>query len=377
MKHFNQSQRSRVSLRRQHMAGLSLIELMVAVALGLLILTGLVTVFVNSSAARNEVERTSRQIENGRYAVEVLSDDLRLAGFYGELGLDFASASIPPADPPISVPAALPDPCSTTVADWAPALYLHVQGYDASNGGLSCMPASYKAGTDVMVVRRVRACAAGVSGCDAAATDKPYLQVSSCAATPAEPPAVLGLQGTAAFNLRQKDCATLAVQRQYFVNIYFISTNNVTGTVVCPGSPECVPTLKRLDFTGAGWTETPLVEGIEQINIEYGIDYKDSSGACVIAPNRGDGLPDAYTADPTNFTDPDGCATTPVSNWIHVVTARFYVLARNIEPSPGYKDEKTYQLGSVSIPAASDNYRRHVYASLVRIVNPAGRRDTP
>ena len=72
---------------RRRQFGLSLIELMVSVTLGLLILSGVLVVFVNTSAARNEVERTSRQIENGRYASELLTEDLRLAGFYGELNV--------------------------------------------------------------------------------------------------------------------------------------------------------------------------------------------------------------------------------------------------------------------------------------------------
>jgi type IV pilus assembly protein PilW len=68
--------------QRRRQSGVSLIELMVSVTLGLLILSGVLIVFVNASAARNEVERTSRQIENGRYASELLSEDLRLAGFF-------------------------------------------------------------------------------------------------------------------------------------------------------------------------------------------------------------------------------------------------------------------------------------------------------
>ena len=67
---------------RFRQAGISLVELMVSITLGLMILSGVLVVFVNTSAARNEVEKTSRQIENGRYASEVLSEDLRLAGFY-------------------------------------------------------------------------------------------------------------------------------------------------------------------------------------------------------------------------------------------------------------------------------------------------------
>ena len=130
--------------------------------------------------------------------------------------------------------------------------------------------------------------------------------------------------------------------------------------------------------------EVSLVEGIEQLNVEYGIDYMDSGGL----PNA-DGIPDSYTSDPANFTDSTGCATcifNAVENWRNVVSARFYVLARNIEHSPGLSTEaknKTYTLGrkadgtALTVGPFNDNYRRHVYSSLVRITNPAGRRDRP
>ena len=61
----------------------------------------------------------------------------------------------------------------------------------------------------------------------------------------------------------------------------------------------------------------------------------------------------------------------------NVVTAKVFILARNIETSPGYQDTKTYQLGTVAVAASNDAYRRHVYSGLVRIANSAGRRDTP
>src|SRR5207248_9785265 len=127
----------------------------------------------------------------------------------------------------------------------------------------------------------------------------------------------LGVAGA----LHKRDCATVAPLRKYIVNIYFISTDN--------GSGVAVPTLKRLEFTGSGWTETPLVEGIEELNIEYGID------------NNSDGAPDAYTADPSAYTY-TGCATcTAVNNWMNVVTARINLLARNVDTSPNYTDSKT------------------------------------
>lgn len=355
---FNKSFIHRVVSPPRRMAGLSLIELMVAVALGLIILAGLITVFVNSSAARNEIERTSRQIENGRYALEILSDDLRLAGFFGEMNPAVANETLG-----VGVPGALPDPCSTTVAEWGPALYLHVQGYHNGSGlPLTCTAATNiktnavaTTNPDIVVVRRVRACAAGVAGCEAVDPDKPYLQVSLCATESPVTPYVLDLGAASALKL--KDCGTDAARRQYLVNIYYISTDNEAGS--------SVPTLKRLEFMADGTIgRTALVEGIEQLNVEYGIDTDL------------DGLPDAYTADPTNY--PAGCSPcASVTNWRNVMTARVFVLARNIEASPGYTDTKTYNLGSVTVGPFNDGYRRHVYASLVRLVNPAGRRDTP
>ena len=336
---------------RARPAGFSLIELMVSITIGMLILSGVLVVFVNTSAARNEVERTSRQIENGRYATELLTEDIRLAGFYGELNVGSLAA-----------PAALPaDPCSLTPADWAAWMPVHLQGYDEGAGFASanCSLTNLKANTDVLVVRRARACAAGIADCEAAVGGKPYLQVSLCSTETTT--YALGLEGAATFDRHKRDCTTDADKREYFVRIYFVSTDN--------GAGQNVPTLKRLELTGAGWTTVPLVEGIEELEIEYGLD------------SDGDGVPDAYAANPSDF--PVGCTgACPLENWMNVVTVQFRLLARNLETSPGFTDTKTYHLGDDAAGdpielTPADGFRRHVYSGLVRVVNPAGRRDTP
>jgi type IV pilus assembly protein PilW len=336
---------------RRAQAGISLIELMVSITLGLLVLSGVLTAFFNTSSARNEVERTSRQIENGRYAVDLITTDLRLAGFFGEFNAGQAAA-----------PAALPaNPCSLNVADWNSWLPLHVTGYDAAGfTSPNCTLANHKAGSDVVVIRRARTCAAGVAGCQSAAAGMPYVQASLCAneVTPHR----LGREGATTFDLKKKDCTTLAEKRQYLTRIYYLSTDNGDGAVV--------PTLMRLELTGAGWIAVPLVEGIEQFNIEYGID------------SNGDGTPDVYAANPSDYPKGACAGSCPVSNWMNVVTARFHVLARNLDPSPGYVDGKTYELGrdedgnTITVTPGGP-YRRHVYSALVRITNAAGRRDTP
>ena len=341
---------------RGRMAGMSIIELMIAIALGLIVLAGLAMLFANQSAARQEMERSSRQIENGRFAMELLTDDLRMSGFWGELNLI-------PANFP--VPGALVDPCSFTKADWVSALPLHVQGYDNGAGAPGCMPADLRPGTDIVVVRRVSTCVAGTANCDAVTNGRPYIQVARCATEVAVPLQAyeLGLSGTEPFTRTNRDCAARASLRAYIVRIYYVA--DVPQAAPLPP----LPTLKRLDFNAAtnGWVETSLVDGIEELQLEYGIDTDRDSD------------PDVYSADPSTYVCA-GC--TAASNWSDVVTARIYVLARNSEASVGYVDNKTYSLGrtAAGLPyqvTPGGAFRRHAYSGLVRIVNVSERRDTP
>ena len=332
----------------RRVAGLSLIELMISITIGLMILSGVAFVFVNTSAARNEVERTSRQIENGRYAVEVISDDLRLAGFYGELNVGTVAA-----------PGALPaDQCSITATDWNAWIPLHVQGFDNGAGFVqtTCALNARRDNTDVLLIRRARTCLAGTGTpaaiyCgDTVTTGMPYVQVSLCASEVTTHK--LGKEATETFDLKKKDCIAAADKRQYFVYIYYISENN--------GSGVAVPTLKRLELSGGAWTTTALVEGIEEFNVTYGLD------------TDGNGSPESYSASPA--------AT--VAAWRSVVSVQIHILARSLETSPGYTDAKTYTIG---VDSSGDpvtvtpglGYRRHVYSSLVRLNNPAGRKDIP
>lgn len=342
--------------------GFSLIELMISITLGLIILTAIALVFFNASQSRTELERVSRQIENGRYAIDLLSSDLRLAGFYGELDVSSVAGT------------ALTNPCSVNPADWKTAMAVHVQGYDnpASAPG-TCTLTNLKPNTDVIVVRRVRTCVVGAAGCEpTAVSGGGYLQVSLCATDTG-----IGPFGTdkylldvssGAFNFKKRNCTTPADLRRYYVHIYYISTDN--------GAGQSIPTLTRLELDVSGGSPSfpaepvPLVEGIEELNLEYGIDQD------------GDGAPDVYTADPNDY--PVGACTggCPLNNWMNVVTVKMHILARNLEESSDYTGGKTYTLGVDKNGAAvtvtpTDKYRRHVYAGLVRIANISNRRDRP
>ncbi len=352
--------------------GISLVELMISITVGLVILAAVAMVFTGSNRARLETERTSRQIENGRYAMQLLSDDLRVAGFLGEF------------DPSVldtSTLASMPDPCATDLATLRTTLPLHVQGVD--NGGTvpTCL-SDVKDGSDVLVVRRASTCVAGSTDCGAFSAGIPHFQASLCtpatggtelafsASTNADYAANWYALDTSAANLvRQKtNCTTTADIRRYRTHIYFVANNGNSG--------DGIPTLKRAELGSGGFTISPLVEGIESLHFEYGIDTNCN------------GTPDVYTTNPTSYTPLSAncapltaAAATVATNWRNVVSVKVHLLARNTERSTGHNDTKTYVLGLTSSGADNtlgpynDAYKRHAYTSVVRLANPAGRRE--
>lgn len=69
-----------IGLRRQQL-GLSLVELMVALVLGLVLMTGIIQVFLSSRQTYTANEAMARMQENGRFALEFISRSARLAGY--------------------------------------------------------------------------------------------------------------------------------------------------------------------------------------------------------------------------------------------------------------------------------------------------------
>ncbi|MDW8324835.1 MAG: PilW family protein [Burkholderiales bacterium] len=64
-------------------SGLSLIELMIAMGLGLLLVAALGYLYVGQRQSWRMVEAVARLQENGRFALELLGQDLRMAGYAG------------------------------------------------------------------------------------------------------------------------------------------------------------------------------------------------------------------------------------------------------------------------------------------------------
>lgn len=358
--------------QRKNQRGVSLIEFMVAITIGMIIVAALSLVLVYSMQARTEVEKQSQQLENGRYAMSLLKQDIQLAGFWGEY------------QPPNTTVWQTPDPCSNVKTDigFTPAdsgllvnMPVALQGYSESDATPSCV-SNRKSGTDMIVVRRLSTTALNIDADANGSIDSGFttpnayfMQHSDCSVSPEEDVFAFDFN-QANFRLHKvrpvvsgsiSSCKNggLGGIRQYVQRIFYISTCNIC-------SPnDGIPTLKMVELipqssacsgTSCGaFRTTALAEGIDNLQLEYGVD---STGI--------GGVPDIYDTSPLS------------SNWSNVTAVKVFVLSRNNTASADYTDDKTYSLNSAGTALTgtpfNDQFRRHLYTATVRASNLSGRR---
>lgn len=276
----------RVSTARQH--GLSLIELMVAMAIGLLLTAGIGYFYLGSSQTFRTVDDLSRIQENYRYALDFVGTDVRQAGYAG-----CANVS------------AIPQP-GTAGAQLNPAanfLAQSIQGFAGAAAwpGPGAAPANYVPNTEVLRVMRadtlgtnVTATMAGAAAAISVANNPGGIAagntVLAADCTHADVFAAGAVGGTTSIT------PGAALQKAYGVGaevfplndtVYFIGMNNP--------APMGRPALYRR--VGANPAEE-LAENVENMVIRYGVD------------NNNDYAVDAYAA------------AGAVANWQQVVSVR-------------------------------------------------------
>jgi type IV pilus assembly protein PilW len=290
-------------------SGFSLIELMIAVTLGLIILAALTTFFVQTSANRTEMERNTRQIENGRYAVDAMREDVALAGFYADTA-------------PLVTPGWVAnDVCPATIANYGFALApgyiapVPVFGYADGTGAPGGCFQNLLLGNDILAIRRFST--ESLTPAEAAAApNRWYLQNSQCTEDDPLIPFVVAA-GAGPFNLQRVVCGGQAAKVwRLREQVYYLRTCSI-----CDPTPDDMPSLWRAELDPAGGAtmkHSALVEGIQMMKVDYGVD------------NTGDGLPDLWTrcdvGSPCALGDPGAPAV-----WGNVTAVKIYVLSRNLE----------------------------------------------
>lgn len=324
--------------------GMTLIELMVAMTISLAMVAALTVLLANNSKTHKDLDRTSRQTENGRYAVELLSDDVQLAGYYGELPSSGANGQFVSADPCATALAAL----GFSNAPGAITAPYAIQGYAGTVTDPAPVCATdHKTDTAVVVVRRL---ATDVTALADLAAGNGYVQTSRCDTDPVMTPFIFS-DTDADFILRAHGCVNIMEIRRYVTRMYYVADCDVCGQ-------DSIPTLKRVELLDGALVTTPLAEGVEDMQLEYGFDTNH------------DGAPDVYR------TGLNGVAGSPENDWSNVLAARVVLLSRTTDETPGYVDQKIYHLGLAGDRGPyNDSFKRRAFVQLARLINPSGWRE--
>jgi type IV pilus assembly protein PilW len=313
--------------RRCAARGMTLVELMVGLAIGLFLIAVMGTVYMGSRNTFMAEESGSRLQENGRFVMDTIANDLRMSGFRGcvpvtPTGDSTSPLAISPVDNALNTPTALlynfGEPIwgsRNTGGGWSPALTAPASGLGASPNG------------DVLVVRRPAGVAwalvAEMGGKSAALSITPtanfvqgdLLMVADCAgasvlqATNAAPGTAGSIEhqagaagvlpGVSTSNLGRTYANDARVWRMQTLIYYLADSQRKTGETALwvYASPA---------YDGRA-QQTELVTGVERMAITYGVDN--------------DGLDTQGNLSANRFLSAD-----QVTNWGQVVSARIELL---------------------------------------------------
>ena len=313
-------------------AGFSIVEIMIGMLLSLALAIAVVTVFVNNSYSFGQDDNISRMQDDARHALREIAFDISMAGHYADL-------HVPDIVTPDATLAIGTDCGPAGELNWMYRTNDSVTGESLSIAAIdnavnanvvanhSCFAAGeLEDGTDVVVIRRVvGAAAAGLT------TGTVYLRTNGTvgllyqAPVPVAPSIVV---------------ASPRADWVYRPSIYFIRKFANT-----PG--DDLPTLCRKVLTGVGpnMVTECLATGIEDLQIEYGIDTSE------------DGHPNVYMTNPT------------ITDMQDVVAARIFLVARTTDIDTRYTNDKTYSVSNSGDFQPDDSFHRRVFSTSVSIQN--------
>lgn len=285
--------------------GFSLVELMVALLIGLFLMGGALTIYMQSRNTYRTTDTVARLQEVGRYALDIIEPDVRLAGYWGMRSGSNAVTSL-------VTDAQITNYCAT---NWIASSSTFIEGRDASYG-LSCAASDRATWSDTLIVRRAEAATA--------ALDASKVQVQSNRT-----------QATifAASSIPTGYAASPGSEtRDLVVNVYYVSDNS--GRFA----------LRRRALRGLAMTDEEVVPGIEDLQVQFGVD------------RDGDGTADQYV-------NPNSVGVA------RVVAARIWIMVTADEPEIGFRNTTNYQYANANYSAFGDNLRRIVLSKTIQIRN--------
>ncbi len=303
----------------QQQAGLTIIELLVALAIGSFLMVGAVQIYSQSRHAFVINESIARVQETAQFAMDTIEADLRMASNWGRnsRALAVEGRSLDGNINPKGLPA--PAMCG---AAWALDLAMAVDG-DNNAYTLPCAAiGGVQANSDVVTVRRVAVAAS--------ALEPGRLQIQSTR-----------IQGELIADGIMPPTYTAAdsTTHNLIVNSYYVATQSdlIAGA----------PTLRRKSLTTIGGVPTiidqEVAPGIENLQIQFGVDVD------------ADNTVDRYVNPGDPVYDPAAVGYIPGAR---IITARIWLVVRGITTETGITDLRDYEPGDIDLGVYNDAFRR-------------------
>lgn len=300
--------------------GLSLVELMVSLAVGLLVTGIVIAMFSQSKRSFNQDNAVSVMQENGRFALQILQNEIMHAGFAGNMHIADTFTNT------ITAPSASDEDC-TTATGWFDVVTTPIEYYE-SPPALNCF-SDANANTHVLIVKR-----SAQQPATSLAANTLYLSTQ-------------GIGGS--FYAGTSSTAGLTYW-EYYVHVYYIDDGN-----------DGIPGLfrKRLAYSGGSATvidDGEVVPGIADFAVQFGIDDVDDNIVRALG----------YTTDLAT-------ADAPLS-----VTARISVLAHSLTEDFSTANNRKFSLypsdaSYVEYGITDSNYFGRVFTTTAAVRNNAYR----
>ena len=312
--------------------GLTLVELMVALAIGSFLMIGAIQIYNQSRQAFVVNESIARVQETAQFAMDTIEADLRMASNWGRnsRGLAVEGRSII-GDPN---PNGLPQPGANCAVDWVLNLALPIDG--TNNGyGLACAATGgNQANSDVITIRR-------------ASVGATPLEVGRLQIQTTRIQGEVFADGAIPSGFTVADSAT----HNLIVTSYYVSP---TSTLI-----NGVPTLRRHRLIGGGAAGPRIVDeevapGIENLQIQFGIDVDQ------------DNTVDRYVNPGNAIYNPNAVGYIPGAR---VMTARIWMIVRGVNIEPGVRDDRDYEPGDVDLGVQNDSFRRMQVSKTILLRN--------
>ena len=335
----------------RHQAGMTLVEIMVALTISLVLLAGVMQIFLASKQTYRMQDGMSRLQENARFALHFLDQDIRMAGYHG----CSSKASLPNNIVDLDG-----DGTADSVSDFSTD---GLTGYESSQLPIalsatdSLTAAEVVPNTDIIVL--IRGTNKNVQLTGNMTADNANIQLAASAAGLFSPSDILFISDCetadvfAANNVSNGGTITIAhsssvntgpkLSKAYGTDASIMAMEKSAYYVGTNASG--VPALFRKRMVGANMVTEELIEGVESMQLEYGEDLTS------------DGLANRYTN------------ATGVTNFANVVSVRIGLLMRSAEEVVHDTDTNTYDVLDVTVDPTDDRRLRRNFTTTVKLRN--------